>query len=511
MLTFSVIASKQNEFLLGRLVLSCSQVILRHISITNASSLACEASFHNALDLKRSIFSYIACNLETMLENGMLDQMELRVLHDLASFVQDRQGMKLPVSRSGILLDMAVEKRLGWLEQQDIPFAKLRAPRHWKVKSPRIIPVNPQTPVRPGKERARQSIPAIGDDIFAMEDDLPPPAIPANQPQKYVSPKPTRELSSDLPSSSGSPWRSKPVDPPRKTDLRSIMAETAGRKSTAIGNSKPMGSPIPTPQRAPVSFASPSRGPEGWKTPNSGLSASPGPGPSSLSKGANTFVPGGSQFPSLGSPANTRPATPRNTSSFVSSGTGIGSVPMGQNGIPAGPSRPTPKPAVINPTRYNSNSNRKVSNDAAWTVPTLSAPPIETLSLSPTSAAVSLLSIQEAQTRQNIAAAAIKDTPRSLLEIQEQEKRDEESRVAEREFEKWWKEEEARVAREMAKVVKSGGGGGGGPGGGGKKKSKPKARGGAVNGAGGGGRGGGNHGGGPPRKGSMNLEAGTMH
>jgi hypothetical protein len=41
--------------------------------------------------------------------------------------------------------------------------------------------------------------------------------------------------------------------------------------------------------------------------------------------------------------------------------------------------------------------------------------------------------------------------PKSLLEIQEQERKDEKAKVAELEFQRWWAQEEARVAAEAAK------------------------------------------------------------
>lgn len=42
--------------------------------------------------------------------------------------------------------------------------------------------------------------------------------------------------------------------------------------------------------------------------------------------------------------------------------------------------------------------------------------------------------------------------PKSLLEIQEQERKDEKAKVAELEFQRWWAQEEARVAAEAARL-----------------------------------------------------------
>ncbi len=194
------------------MVLLCSAVIRRHVAISNASTLACEASFYHAQDLKISIFSYIAANLETMLENGMLDQMDIRVLYDLASFVQEKQGLRLPITRSNVLLEMAMEKNALWLEMQDLPIPRLRAPRQWKVRSPRIQPTVVETNRQ--KERPRTislEAPTLDnsrdDDIFAMEDDLPS-SITSNSVKAapFVS-------AADSSGSIASPWRSKTLEP----------------------------------------------------------------------------------------------------------------------------------------------------------------------------------------------------------------------------------------------------------------------------------------------------------
>ena len=166
---------------MDRLVLVCSLVIRRHVNILNASSLASEATLHNANFLKRSIFSYIACNLETMLENGMLDDMDIRVLNDLTSFVQDRQAIRLPITRSRILEELAVERQGEWLALQDLPVVGIRPNRPiWKARSPRLSPIVIESKSK-GKAKAVPTTPSSapvsrhkgGDDneIFSMDEE----------------------------------------------------------------------------------------------------------------------------------------------------------------------------------------------------------------------------------------------------------------------------------------------------------------------------------------------------
>jgi len=209
-----------NFLLLDRLVLVLSQVIRRHVATNNAASLASEAAFHNAVDLKRSIFLYIACNLETMLENGFLDDMDTRILNDLASFIQDRQGSKLPVSRSGILADMAVQREAEWLAELDVPQLKARPPRVWKPRSPRIYATPPVQATKPkGKGREKLSLfdsqnDRDPEDVFEMEDDLALPESVFSPPRGSTPSKQFTAVSAD--GSKGSPWRSSGVEATKK-------------------------------------------------------------------------------------------------------------------------------------------------------------------------------------------------------------------------------------------------------------------------------------------------------
>lgn len=184
----------------------------------NAAALASEASFHNAQDLKASIFHYIACNLEAMMENGLLDDMDIRILNDLTVFVRDRQAEKLPLTRSGILLDMAMEKYRDWIILQDFPEPRLRIPRDIKPKSPKLTSTAVPTAFSKTKGKAKgvpasiRASPQMSSKTFNeeldMDDLMLPDAAPAVAP--VSSGLPTAETATK-----NSPWKSQAVEAKR--------------------------------------------------------------------------------------------------------------------------------------------------------------------------------------------------------------------------------------------------------------------------------------------------------
>lgn len=236
---FEVLAAA-TELLLDRLVLVCSRVIIRHCNAYNAAALACEASFYQAITLKNSIFDYIVSCMETMLESGLLDEMHEDVLLDLCQHIGEKQLRKLGASRSGELVNTAMEKWKDWLAIQDIPVPRVRQPWRWKPRSPLVAPINPTS------SRARKTPspvfspdfkPASGqDDIFAMDDEMAtPPSTSAVTPR---SSRPMTPLDLSAGSGKGAVWRSRAVEA-EKVDLRSVMAEAAATKTPQRSTAKP--------------------------------------------------------------------------------------------------------------------------------------------------------------------------------------------------------------------------------------------------------------------------------
>jgi hypothetical protein len=222
--------------------------------VYNATALACEASFYQATTLKLSIFDYIIACMETMLESGLLDEMHEDVLLDLSQHITSQQLRKLSLSRSGKLVNAAMEKHKEWLALQDIPAPRIRQPWRWKPRSPTLSPSDPTvTPVRSARktispnltpETRATSVPT-GDEMFAMDDDIPTTPLSGSAGSRPMTPL---DLSAGG-QAKGAVWRSKAVEA-EKVDLRSVMAEAAASKTPLRPTASPFPSRTPPPATA---------------------------------------------------------------------------------------------------------------------------------------------------------------------------------------------------------------------------------------------------------------------
>lgn len=184
-LVFRVIDSvfNQNEFLLTRLVLLCSRIVLKYLNMYNACYLLTDAIHFNAVDLVDRIQSFMTANLELLLESRILDDLDPRVVRKLSEHTRAEQATQSPVSRSDKVGLAALEKHKAWLALQDIPVPVIPSQKLWSGKdSPRMSPpgsvkkvagrqlrlYSPTTSPVLGPSAAVQ--PPPGDDIFAMDD-----------------------------------------------------------------------------------------------------------------------------------------------------------------------------------------------------------------------------------------------------------------------------------------------------------------------------------------------------
>ncbi|WWC89884.1 uncharacterized protein L201_004812 [Kwoniella dendrophila CBS 6074] len=445
---FEVLAAA-TELLLDRLVLVCSRAIIKHCNAFNAAALATEAAFYQANTLKLSIFDYIISCMETMLESGLLDEMDNDVLQDLSEVIAQKQGKKLSVSRSQLLVKQAMEKHREWLLLQDIPQPRIRQPFKWKPKSPALSPVDTMTfsssntskakekaklPPPPSPMLSPEMLPSAADGIFQMDDDLPTPPSTASG---AITPKANRPITPlDLSAApnqggKGAVWRSKTVET-EKVDLRSIMAgevakKTPGRPTAIPGasytgpssSSRPLPTPLPTPTKAPYATQSPPASGSPWrpmetrKTSLSSVQQAQQPSSSTSSP-----IPQRTASNKVITPVKLPPPAPGSTPQRKVSG-GIG---MGGSGSGSG---------------------------AAWTTPNFSpAPPPIVPSMSPNiTTGFSLLAIQQHE-RDLAELNSMKKPTKTLKQIQEEEKEAEKDKAQEEDFMKWWAEEEARVAKE---------------------------------------------------------------
>jgi hypothetical protein len=185
----------QNELLLDRLVSICSTILLKHTNIANACYILADATHYNSPSLVECLHGYIAANLETFLENHMLDDLPVDLIKRLAEFIRMKQLEELPVSRSGRIVELAMQKHSEWLAQQDIPQPIVHPVRYGLHKaSPKLSPPSPgrklhRQPSGLGsplpsplmRPQAPGRFPPSGDDIFVMDESDPLPALNLDQ------------------------------------------------------------------------------------------------------------------------------------------------------------------------------------------------------------------------------------------------------------------------------------------------------------------------------------------
>lgn len=58
--------------------------------------------------------------METVLETRLLDDLPPPLITAVAEFVQERQGAKMPLTRSGILVDELMSKHFEWYSELDV-------------------------------------------------------------------------------------------------------------------------------------------------------------------------------------------------------------------------------------------------------------------------------------------------------------------------------------------------------------------------------------------------------
>ena len=183
-----------------------------------------EASFYQATTLKESIFDYISSCLETMLESGLLDDMDEDVLQDLCDDIANKQSVKMPVARQQILVKPLMAKHKEWLAVQDIPVPRVRQPIRWKHRSPALSPVDLTTPAKrrdTQKDRRASPSPILSpvatpttaqDDIFAMDEESTSPSVSGSQTPRTRPMTPLDITGGSFGRQGGAVWKSRTVE-----------------------------------------------------------------------------------------------------------------------------------------------------------------------------------------------------------------------------------------------------------------------------------------------------------
>lgn len=265
------ILGASNELLLDRLKLICSSLLRARTSPTNIAALLTIADTFYALPLKEASLLYCAQNLESLLEGGMLDDLEHRMIRDLAQFVKKKQDDRLHKSLQSDFLSALMLKHQDYCDSLDIPPPSLNLSCYKIGKRPPLPASSSRKGLRtPASPLASPELrPAVSQDsaLFDMDEEFASsPSLGAVADRSLQS----QRLQADafqLPKAlegkpAAAPWSSKrsqsdlavakakqaSAGAAGSSDLRSIMAAERNRASTST--------PLPTVR----SSALPARG-----------------------------------------------------------------------------------------------------------------------------------------------------------------------------------------------------------------------------------------------------------
>ena len=79
---------------------------------------------------------FIASSMETVLEGRLLDDLPPDLVAAVSAFCQERQGARMPISRSGMLVQDLMIKHADWLADLDVGWST-GAARKWRAVTPR--------------------------------------------------------------------------------------------------------------------------------------------------------------------------------------------------------------------------------------------------------------------------------------------------------------------------------------------------------------------------------------
>lgn len=402
-LIFEVI-SMASELLLDRLMSVCSSILLRFVTISNAPYILSRATHYNVLPLIDSLHDYIACNLEAIMEDRLLDNDREReydvedLIPALGRAIRARQAILSPSTRAKLNMDELMKRNVDWLKLQDIPSPIVRSQRiPLDQKSPRLTPTSSGIPPTTPKSN-------VEDYIFHMDEN------PTTSPLPSITTQQTAAISA----SGESPrkvWKSKTMQEIPKVDFKAVMAETAAKTTHIV------------------------------TTEEKRLSADQ---PGNQSSARVTAMPPSSSATSL--PHISGPP-PWNVSmqrpSAVASSISVSAFDSSQARSPA-KSHSRVEPGVRVSTGSSSSSPNTIKHSPIIrrrpdVTPWASGSSNKDLSSSP-AAGLSFAAIQEQQLAQTLPSM---EKP-TLRQIQEEER----AKKEEEDFMKWWAAEEERVAKQ---------------------------------------------------------------
>lgn len=273
-----------NELMLDRLSQICQKVMGRFVNTRNIAHLLNEISPCSVTMFKDAGLEYLCMQVETMLENHMLDDLEEELLVELDDVVKENQAENSVKSRHvgaglhelhpELMQDIEEERQrrvreMAWKASHRDEEKRLSSSYKGRVGS--LDDLNPAaaaavaTPERSRKKTAARNEPfspvirpkaSAADLMFEMDDDKNDgPTTPSSKLRTQQGSRATEDEQNLLPgpkhtpggasraapefsaspaaganllSSSGSPWQAKPLATP-KLDLREIMSEASSK------------------------------------------------------------------------------------------------------------------------------------------------------------------------------------------------------------------------------------------------------------------------------------------
>ncbi|CAK7221916.1 hypothetical protein SCUCBS95973_004663 [Sporothrix curviconia] len=103
------VLSIANELMLDRLSQICQLVIGQFATTRNISHLLNTVSVCSVSEFKDAALEYICLQMETMLENHLLDDLDEDLFQDLDAVVRDNQLTQMPFARSGRAMDLLLQ------------------------------------------------------------------------------------------------------------------------------------------------------------------------------------------------------------------------------------------------------------------------------------------------------------------------------------------------------------------------------------------------------------------
>ncbi|RPB00607.1 hypothetical protein L873DRAFT_1680174 [Choiromyces venosus 120613-1] len=103
------VMSVANELMLGRLCQVCQKILGRYINTRNAAHMLMALAGCSENGFKDVCMQYICLNMETMLENHLLDELDDDLMFDLDEVVKSVQQQLFPHSRTGVQMELLRE------------------------------------------------------------------------------------------------------------------------------------------------------------------------------------------------------------------------------------------------------------------------------------------------------------------------------------------------------------------------------------------------------------------